>query len=204
MSKIKTIAIIAIIFVALCSVIAFLRFRINNLQEELSIYDNNFKALNLENSKLQEDVIAYRLDIEQLEYINDSIIEDLNTTRRELKIKDKELLQMQKIKTEIITKDSIFFRDTIFKDNLVKLDTLLGDDWYKIKLQLEYPNKIGIQANYKSDLNVFAHSSKEIIGTPKKCFIGRWFQKKHKVIRVDVIDKNPHAIITEKKFIIIE
>jgi hypothetical protein len=111
---------------------------------------------------------------------------------------------MQSIKTEIITKDSIFFRDTIFKDNLVKLDTLLGDEWYKVKLELEYPNKIGIEAKYKTNLNVFASSSKEIIGTPKKCFIGRWFQKKHKVIRVDVIDKNPHAIITEKKFIIIE
>lgn len=195
---------IGIIIIILSLAVAGLSWKVKQLNEDVSVYDNNFKALNLENDRLNKETIAYKFDIQQLEYINDSIIKDLNNTRRELGIKDKQLKQMQSIKTEIITKDSIFFRDTIFKDNLVKLDTLLGDDWYKIKLQLEYPNKIGIQANYKSDLNVFAHSSKEIIGTPKKCFIGRWFQKKHKVIRVDVIDKNPHAIITEKKFIIIE
>ena len=195
---------IGIIIIILSLTIAGLSWKVKQLNEDVSVYDNNFKALNLENDRLNKETIAYKFDIQQLEYINDSIIKDLNNTRKELGIKDKQLKQMQSIKTEIITKDSIFFRDTIFKDNLVKLDTLLGDDWYKIKLQLEYPNKIGIQANYKSDLNVFAHSSKEIIGTPKKCFIGRWFQKKHKVIRVDVIDKNPHAIITEKKFIIIE
>jgi hypothetical protein len=195
---------IGIIIVILSLAVVGLSLKIKSLNEDISVYDNNFKALNLENDRLNKETIAYKFDIQQLEYINDSIIKDLNNTRRELGIKDKQLKQMQSIKTEIITKDSIFFRDTIFKDNLVKLDTLLGDDWYKIKLKLEYPNKIGIEAKYKSDLNVFAHSSKEIIGTPKKCFIGRWFQKKHKVIRVDVIDKNPHAVITEKKFIIIE
>jgi hypothetical protein len=195
---------IGIIIIILSLAVAGLSLKIKNLNEDLSIYDNNFKALNLENNRLNKETIAYRFDIQQLEFINDSIINDLNNTRRELKIKDNQIKQMQSIKTEIITRDSIFFKDTIFKNSLIKLDTLLGDDWYKIKLQLEYPNKIGIQANYKSDLNAFAYSSKEIIGTPKKCFIGRWFQKKHKVIRVDVIDKNPHAIITDKKFIIIE
>lgn len=195
---------IGIIIIILSLAVAGLSWKIKQLNEDVSIYDNNFKALNLENDRLNKETIAYRFDIQQLEFINDSVITALNDTRRELKIKDNQIKQMQSIKTEIITKDSIFFRDTIFKDNLVKLDTLLGDDWYKIKLQLEYPNKIGIEANYKSDLNVFAHSSREIIGTPKKCFIGRWFQKKHDVIRVDVIDKNPHAIITEKKFIVIE
>ena len=195
---------IGIIIIILSLAVAGLSLKIKNLNEDISVYDNNFKALNLENDRLNKETIAYKFDIQQLEYINDSIIKKLNTARRELGIKDKQLKQMQSIKTEIITKDSIFFRDTIFKDNIVKLDTLLGDEWYKLKLKLEYPNKVGIQANYKSDLNVFAYSSKEIIGTPKKCFIGRWFQKKHKVIRVDVIDKNPHAVITEKKFIIIE
>jgi anti-anti-sigma regulatory factor len=203
MSKIKTIAIIAIIFVVLCSVISFLGFRINSLQEELNTYDNNFKALNLENSRLQEGIIAYKLDIEQLEYINDSIIEDLNNTRKELKIKDKELLQMQKIKTEITTKDSIFIKDTIFRENFVRLDTLVKDQWHSLAIQLE-PTKLSIQAKYTSDLNVFAKSSKEIIGTPKKCFVGRLFQKKYKVIRVDVIDKNPYSVIKESKFVIIE
>lgn len=203
MKKYIKIALMVIVGILLLTV-GILAVQNSKLQDDVEKYDNNFKALNLENSELKEKTIAYRFDVEQLEYINDSIVKDLNNVRRELNIKDKQLKQMQYIKTEIVTKDSIYFRDTIFKESLVKLDTLLGDEWYKIRLQAEYPNKISIDAKYTSDLNVFAHSAKEIIGTPKKCFIGRWFQKRHKVIRVEVYDKNPYSEIKEKKFIIIE
>lgn len=176
---------------------------ISNLNEEIKLYDNNFKALNLERDSLTNTAIAYKFNIEQLEYINDSIIEDLNNTRKQLKIKDKEIKQMQSIKTEISSRDSIFIKDTIFRDSFIKLDTVITDKWHTIAISLQ-PSKLIIDAKYKSELQVFAKSSKEIIGTPKKCWLGRAFQKKHKVIRVEVLDKNPDAIITEKKFIIVE
>lgn len=194
----------------LCIAICFALFLIgtvvenNKLKEDIKVYDNNFKALNLENSELKDKIVAYKFDVEQLEFINDSIITDLNNTRKELGIKDKQLKQMQNIKTEIITKDSIFVRDTIFRDSMVKLDTLIGNEWYKVRLGLEYPNKITLHANYKTDLSVFAYSSKEILGIKKKCFIGRWFQKKNKIIRVEIKDRNPHSIIKEYKYVIIE
>lgn len=201
----KYIRIIKVVLVILViSVISILVINNRNLRESNSIYDNNFKALNLERDSLSKAAIAYRFSVEQLEYINDSIIEDLNNTRKQLQIKDNQILQMQSIKTEISTKDSIFIKDTIFRDNFVKIDTTLGDEWYKIKLQLKYPSTIKVETKYKSDLNVFAYSSKEIIGTPKKCFIGRWFQKKHKIINVEVVDKNPYSEIKNKKFVIIE
>ena len=203
MNKIKLI-IYTIIGAIITILIASLFISNKNLKKDIKLYDNNFKALCLENSKLENEVIAYRFNVEQLSYLNDSIINDLDSIRKELAIKDKEILQMQHIKTEISTKDSVFIKDTIFRESFVRLDTLLGDEWYKIKLQLEYPNKIAIQAKYISDINVFAKSSKEIIGTPKKCWLGRMFQKKHKVIRVDVVDKCPYSVIKEKKFVIIE
>lgn len=203
MNKIKLI-IYTIIGTIITVLIVSLFISNKNLKKDIKLYDNNFKALCLENSKLEDEVIAYRFNVEQLSYLNDSIINDLDSIRKELAIKDKEILQMQHIKTEISTKDSIFIKDTIFRESFVRLDTLLGDEWYKIKLQLEYPNKIAIQAKYISDINVFAKSSKEIIGTPKKCWLGRMFQKKHKVIRVDVVDKCPYSVIKEKKFVIIE
>lgn len=175
-----------------------------DLKKEIEVYDNNFKALNLENSELREEVIAYKFDVEQLEFINDSIITDLNNTRKELGIKDKQLKQMQNIKTEVITKDSIFIKDTIFRDSFVKLDTTLTNKWYDIQVELQYPNKIDISTTYRTDLSVFAYSSKEILGTPKKCALGRLFQKKYNVIRVEVHDANPFSEIKESKFIIIE
>lgn len=197
---------IAVLIMALCFALFLIGTIVENnkLKEDIKVYDNNFKALNLENSELKDKIVAYKFDVEQLEFINDSIINDLNNTRKELGIKDKQLKQMQNIKTEIITKDSIFVRDTIFRDNMIKLDTLIGDEWYKVRLGLEYPNKITLHANYKTDLSVFAYSSKEILGIQKKCFIGRWFQKKNKIIRVEIKDRNPHSIIKESKYIIIE
>ena len=200
----KYIRIIKIVLIVLVMfVVGSLIVSNKNLKESVSVYDNNFKALNLERDSLSKAAIAYRFSVEQLEYINDSIIEDLNTTRKQLQIKNKELLQMQSIKTEISTKDSIYIKDTIFRDTFVKLDTVISDKWHTIAISLQ-PSKLIIDAKYRSELQVFAKSSKEIMGTPKKCFIGRLFQKKHKVIRVDVVDQNPNAIITEKKFIILE
>lgn len=175
-----------------------------DLKKEIEVYDNNFKALNLENSALKDEIVAYKFNVEQLEFINDSIITDLNNTRKELGIKDKQLKQMQNIKTEVITKDSIFIKDTIFRDSFVKLDTTLTNKWYDIQVELQYPNKIDISTTYRTDLSVFAYSSKEILGTPKKCALGRLFQKKYNVIRVEVHDANPFSEIKESKFIIIE
>ena len=191
------------IIVAVVLTIVGLSISNSNLQESIKEYDNNFKALNLENDKLAETAIAYKFNIEQLEYINDSIIQDLNTARKELKIKDREIKQMQYIKTEISTRDSVFIKDTIFRDNFVRLDTVITDKWHTVAISLQ-PSKLVINAKYRSELNVFASSSKEIVGTPKKCFIGRWFQKKHNVIRVDVKDNNPYSEIKSKKFVIIE
>lgn len=195
---------IKIIFVLiLITIVAYLYYDNISLKKDISTYDSNFKALSLEKDNLQNEAIAYKFSIEQLEYVNDSIIEDLNNVRKQLKIKDKEILQMQSIKTEMSTKDSIFIKDTIFRDNNFKLDTLIGDNWHKLAVSLT-PQQLTIKATYKSDLKVFAKSSKEILGTPKKCFIGRWFQKKHKVVRVEVYDENPYSEIKEKKFLIIE
>ena len=178
--------------------------RINTLNTKIGFYDNNFKALSIEKDSLKNSIIAYKFNVEQLEMLNDSIIKDLNNTRKELKIKDDQLLQMQSIKTEITTKDSIFIKDTIFKDSFVKLDTSITNKWYNIKVELEYPSTIKVDATYKSDLSVFASSDKEILGTPKKCFLGRLFQKKYNIIRVEVVDANPFSEIKENKFVIIE
>lgn len=197
----KITLILLLSLVITCIVLAMFN---SNLKKDISVYDNNFKALNLELDKSKEDVIAYKFNTEQLEYLNDSIIIELNNTRKELNIKDNELKQLQKIKTETHIKDSILIRDTIFKKDFIQLDTVMSNEWYKTHIILEHPGKIKLDMFYKSDLSVIASSKKEIIGTPKKCWLGRVFQKKHKVIRVDVMDANPYSEIKENKFIIIE
>lgn len=178
-------------------------YKVADYRKQLELYDNNLKAVNLENDRLNKDLLAYKFDIEQLEYINDSIIKSLNDTRKQLGIKDAQIKQMQSIKTEVYIKDSVILKDTVFRDN-VKLDTVINNDWYNIKISMNAPSSLAIDARYKSDLNVFAYSNKESLGVPKKCFIGRIFQKKYNVIRVEVVDKNPYSIIKESKFVIVE
>lgn len=177
----------------------------NNIKykEDIEFYDNNFKALNLEADSLKSKAIAYQFEIEQLEYINDSIVNKLNASRKELAIKDKDIKQMQYILSEGNVKDTIVFKDTVFRDNFIKIDTTLGDKWVNVKLESLNPNTLSYNIKYTSELEVFAYTEKEIIGTPKKCFIGRWFQRKHKITKVDVKDNNPYATIKNKKFIII-
>lgn len=194
---------VTILIVGLVAYSYFLTQTNNKLNSSLKVYDTNFKALTLEKDSLKNEALMYKFSVEQLEYINDSIIEDLNTTRKQLAIKDKELLQMQYIKTEIQTKDSIHIKDTIFRESFVGLDTTIKDKWHTIAVSLK-PTNLIVNATYTSELSVFAKTSKEILGTPKKCFIGRAFQKKYKVIRVEVHDANPYSIIKESKFVIIE
>lgn len=175
----------------------------SNLRKDIGVYDNNFKALTLERDSIKKEAIAYKFSVEQLEYLNDSIIDNLNDMRVKLNIKENQLLQMQNIKTEVTIRDSVFFKDTVFKTSFVKIDTVISDDWYSLAISLN-KNKLNIETKYKSDLCVFAKNSREILGTPKKCAVGRWFQKKHNVIRVEVIDRNPYSVIKEQKFVIIE
>ena len=189
------------------AVIVGIGFLIGNnirLKESIETYDNTIKAISSERDSLNNSLIAYKLNVSELEMLNDSVIRDLNDLRKELKIKDKQILQMQSIKTETVIRDSIFVKDTLFRDTFIKLDTAITNKWYDIQLELEYPSIIKVEALYKSDLSVFAYSNKEILGTPKKCALGRLFQKKYKVIRVEVHDANPYSVIKENKFVIVE
>lgn len=44
-------------------------------------------------------------------------------------------------------------------------------------------------------------NSKQTIDPPKKFFIARWFQRKHTVVEVDVVQENPYCENKEERFI---
>lgn len=195
---------IIIIIIGLITSLVFTISTNNRYREDIELYDNNFKALNLKCDSLNNEAIAYKFEVEQLEYINDSIINKLNESRKELKIKDQTIQQMYYILTESSIKDTVTFKDTVFRDNFVKIDTTLGDAWYSLDIKALTPTTIKYDISYTSELEMFAYKSKEYVGIPKKCFISRWFQKKQNVIRVEVKDNNPYAVIKNKKFIILK
>lgn len=200
--KIKFIigAIIAVIITALSTTTAIMNNRIKKLNREVAEAVTNIKAYELENFALKDDTIEFQYTIEQLNYSKDSLNQRINKLRKELNIKDKDIQKLQYIVSENQKKDSIVVRDTIFiKD--VKVDTTLTDDWSKLHLQLKYPNTVIADYSFKNESLVTTYLKKETLNTPHKCAFIRWFQKKHKVIHVEINEQNPYCETKEQRFI---
>lgn len=171
------------------------------LKKDLSTATANIKAYSDENSSLKNDARVFQLTVEQLSYYNDSILQKMNEVRKELEIKDKNLKAMQYMLSEASKTDTIEFRDTIFRESALHIDTLLGDKWYQIGLELKYPSIIITTPKFTSEKYVIVDYKKETINPPKKCWLLRLFQKKHKVVRVEIVEKNPYIKNKQQRFI---
>ncbi len=171
------------------------------LKEELYISVSNEKAFLVENNGLKDQNRAFQFTVEQLEYFNDSLITKINDVRKGLKIKDKNLKQMQYLLSEAQKRDTMVFIDTVFRDSFVKIDTLLGDRWYQMKIGLRYPNTIITEPKFISEKYIIVGYKKETVNPPKKCFLLRWLQRKHKVVEVNIVERNPYIKNEQQRFI---
>ena len=187
-------------FIALITIIVILYNSYQNAQESLKESRNNEKAYQIENLNLKDDSRMFMFHIEQLSYYNDSITEKLNTERRNLKIKDKQIVQLQYMLSKVQKVDTITLVDTIFTPT-VDLDTTIGDKWYSLNLKLKYPSSIIVTPTFNSEKMVFMYLKKETINPPKKTWLGRLFQKKHKVMEVKVVESNPYIENKQNRFI---
>lgn len=193
--------IIAILIVSLSIGSYILYTKNQRLQEELSVSISNEKAFIAENSSLKNENRVFKFTVEQLNYYNDSILEKMNEVRKELDIKDKDLKQMQYLLSEAAKKDTIVFRDTLFREPTLDIDTLVGDKWYQMRLGLKYPSTITTDPKFVSEKYIMVDYKKETINPPKKCWLLRLFQKKHKVVEVNVVEKNPYIENKQQRFI---
>lgn len=175
--------------------------RIRNLDKELSYSRANEKALYAERDSLEDTSRTLYLTAEQLNQVNDSIIQKMNGMRRELGIKDREIQQLQYQLSKASRKDTVVFRDTLFRDPELQIDTTIGDKWYNIRLGLEYPSTIAVAPSFTSERYVNMYMKKETVNPPKKCFIARWFQKRHKVMVVETWENNPYIKVREERFV---
>ena len=196
---IKIIIAALIVFLSIGSYILYTKNQ--SLKEELSISVSNEKAFIAENSSLKDENRVFKFTVEQLNYYNDSILKKMNEVRKELKIKDGNLKQMQYLLSEATKKDTIVFRDTLFRESTLDIDTLIGDKWYNIRLELKYPNLITTNPTFISEKYIIVNKKKETINPPKKFFLFRWFQKKHWVMEVNIKEKSPYIREVNNRFI---
>lgn len=92
----KYIGIVALALILVLGVTTYVQYeKVNSLKTELSISKSNEKVFIAENNGLKEENIAFKFTIDQFNYFNDSLTTKMNDVRKELKIKDKDLKQMQ-------------------------------------------------------------------------------------------------------------
>ena len=174
--------------------------KIKQLNTELLVSTNNNKAYEAERDSLKDNAIQFQFTIDQLNHSKDSLIEKINDIRKQVKVKDKQITELQYFASISNKRDSIIVRDTIFQKGVV-LDTLIGDDWSQLAIRAEYPNLLDVDYSFKNETLVVMHDSRVTVDPPKKCWLARLFQKKQTVVEIDVVQENPYCINKEQKFI---
>lgn len=175
--KRNIIGILIVVLVGLLCLNAFQARRINVQQKQYEYAINNIKSLN---DTLNDQCIALQLSCDQLRYFNDSTIHELDSLRRELKIKDNKIKQLGRVKQEVYVHDTLRLMDTVFVNDF-SLDTCLGDQWYQTCLSMDYPNCISVDNTMNLNTDCLLYVKRETINPPCKTWIGRLFQKKHNV-----------------------
>lgn len=191
----------AVLILAMIGTITFQASRIDGLKEDLSISIANEKALFAERDSLEKGARVLHMSVEQLNYVNDSIVRKMNHVKNELGIKDKEIQELQYQLSEASRKDTIIFRDTLFRDPELQIDTTIGDRWYNVKLSLEYPSTIAVAPSFTSERYTNMYLKKETVKPPKKCKFLQFFQRKHRVMVVEIKEENPYIEVKEERYI---
>lgn len=195
------VAIVIAIVVGICTTINWQYNRIKSLEEDLNTSILNEKALLSETDSLKGESKILYLTINQLASMNDSISNRMKDISKDLKIKEKQIQELQYKLSESSKVDTITFKDTVFRDNFERLDTLIQDDWYKINLSLIYPSTIKVEPSFKNESVTTVYAKKETVKPEKKCWFTRLFQKKHIVVTVTTVENNPYTTIKENRYI---
>lgn len=166
---------------------------------ELVQQTNTSYLRDLESAK--NDIHMYELTMNDLYMMKDSLTQSLIDLKKELKLKDKQVQNLQYMYTHFAKHDTLTLEDTIFIEPEFCLDTAMGDYWIMNNLHLEYPNTIDISTQVNSKKKVVVYLVKETVNPPKKTWIGRLFQKKRKVAKVYIDEENPYIEDQQNLFI---
>ena len=192
---------IIILILILVGAVAYLSYQNKQLTTKYETSIENIKAYDAQLSGLKDNNRVFKLTIDQLNYSNDSIINRMKEVQKELGIKDKRLQQLQYEASHAQRADTIILKDTLFRDPQLKLDTIVGDKWFRTNLHLEFPSTIALKPEIELERYTFISGKRETVNPPKKFFLFRWFQKRHTVIEVNVREMNPYVKDKTQRFI---
>ena len=199
---VKTLVVVAI----LVSIIIGVR-RCKSAEDKLEGYENNWIALSNENNKNAKSSKLYEFKLSQLKYINDSLMNAMDSVRRSLNIKDKNLKGLGYIKSTVRIHDTVLVNRIRDGDKTLSIDTVINKKWYQIEIDYrgskcnECKDTLIVSPKVTSEKYVVISTQKEYVDTPKKFWIQRIFQKKDEVIDVKVVETNPYIYSNENRFV---
>lgn len=175
--------------------------KLQDYKEKLNIAESNSKALLLDNEGLNNSNRMLQLTLEQVNYYNDSITRALKNTINKSNSKDAKIEQLQYMLATNFRVDTLIFKDTIFVKDYYVDTTITDNKWYSLNMTLSYPNNVTVAPKFTNEYTTIFSSKKETVYPPKKCFLLRWFQKKHTIVEVSVFNNNPYSTIDTTRFI---
>ena len=181
--------------------------RCKSAEDKLEGYETNWIALSNENNKNAKSSKAYELKISQMKYINDSLMNAMDSVRKSLNIKDKNTKGLGYVKSTILIHDTVLVNRIRDGDNSISIDTTINKKWYQIQLDYrgskcnECKDTLIVSPKVTSEKYVVISTQKEYVDTPKKFWIQRIFQKKDEVIDVKVVETNPYIYSNEDRFV---
>ena len=196
-----------LIVVAILALIIIGVNRCKSAEDKLEGYENNWIALSNENNKNAKSSKLYEFKLSQLKYINDSLMNAMDSVRKSLNIKDKNTKGLGYVKSTILIHDTVLVNRIRDGDNSISIDTTINKKWYQIQLDYrgskcnECKDTLIVSPKVTSEKYVVISTQKEYVDTPKKFWIQRIFQKKDEVIDVKVVETNPYIYSNENRFV---
>ena len=193
-----------------CILLFILLFCVRQCQSNLAKlegYETNWIALSNENNKNAKSSKAYELKISQMKYINDSLMNAMDSVRRSLNIKDKNTKGLGYIKSTVRIHDTVFVNRIRDGDKTLSIDTVINKKWYQIEIDYkgsrcsECKDTLIVSPKISSEKYVVISTSKEYVDAPKKWWLQRIFQKKEEVVDVKVVETNPYIYSDHERFI---
>lgn len=190
---------LVVIVIFLIAAVCVLYNHSKKLKEQYFRAQNNYQALVVENNSLSQANRTYLLSVKELNNSNDSLMQEINSVRKQLKVKDREIAHLSYLASVAQIKDTITLSDTIFVKD-VQIDTTIIDEWYLATVNLRYPSTVGLSVTVPSEKIIVASYQKELLN-PSKCVFINLFKRKDKILEVEVVEKNPNIINGTQKFI---
>lgn len=188
------------VIAALIALIAY----VHELREDVQIAEQNrIASVEMYNNE-KNKTYALNLKIEDLDRIKNKQIQEMDSIRRALNVKDKQLKALYGQKSSADIRDTIELPIYVpvidsTTGNVIPMedcytDTCVGDmRWYNVCIDRIDSNLIVLSAHFESDLTLITVEKKEIVNKPRKTWLGRLFQRKVKTMSITAVEQNPYV-----------